>query len=294
MRLVTYRRDGGERVGAVVGDNVVDLTDDFPSMLDLIDGGAAAMEKARARLERPSTLIALGDVELRAPIPRLRHNVMCLGANYYDHIEEGARLLQVEEKAPDLPMWFTKATTSVCGPFDDVVVDETLSPQHDWEVELAVVIGSPGRAIAREGALRHVFGYAAFNDFSVRDIQLRHQQYFKGKSLDRSSPLGPWIVTSDELPDPQALEIECRVNGEVKQHARTDHMIVDVVTAIADISEVITLEPGDVISTGTCGGVGIAMTPPQFLHPGDLLESEVTGIGTLRNRMVAPPVSERR
>jgi 2-keto-4-pentenoate hydratase/2-oxohepta-3-ene-1,7-dioic acid hydratase in catechol pathway len=184
---------------------------------------------------------------------------------------------------------FSKAITSVTGPFDDITIDPSISADIDWEVELAVVIGRRGVNISRRDALAHVFGYMALNDVSARDIQNGWGgQYFKGKSLDRSCPTGPWVVTADEIRDPQGLGLMLRVNGVVKQDGNTGDMIYGVDATIEWCSKGMTLLPGSVIATGTPDGVGFARTPPEFLKPGDVMETEVEGIGVLRNRMVPP------
>ena len=258
------------------------MRDIAPSMQILVEGGNEMLRAVRRAAEDAARL-QLRDVELLAPFPRPSKNILCLGLNYKEHVAEG----RWSESLPTLPVWFTKAVTAVCGPYDDIRVDPRLSEQYDWEVELAVVIGREGRRIPKERALEHVFGYTAFNDFTVRDVQNRHGgQWFKGKSLDHASPMGPWVVTADELGDPQQIEVMCRVNGVEKQHSNTRMMIFDIATAIADLSEVVTLEPGDVIATGTPSGVGYARKPQEFLKPGDVLETEVERIGGLRNRIV--------
>jgi 2-keto-4-pentenoate hydratase/2-oxohepta-3-ene-1,7-dioic acid hydratase in catechol pathway len=185
-------------------------------------------------------------------------------------------------------VFFTKATTAVAGPHADIPFDANVSTQMDWEVELGVVIGKAGKNIPRDRAFEHVFGYTVINDVSARDIQNSHGgQFFKGKSLDGACPMGPWIVTRDEIPDPHALPLRCRVNGVVKQESNTSDFIFDIPALIEWLSKGMTLLPGDVIATGTPSGVGFARTPPEFLKPGDVVECEVEGIGTIRNRVVA-------
>ena len=226
---------------------------------------------------------------LLAPIPRPLKNIFCTGLNYSEHITEGADHTGADLQRPKYPVWFTKSSGSVCGPYDDITIEPRISTAYDWEVELAVVIGKAGRHVPRDKAYEHVHSYTVFNDFSVRDIQFRHgppPQWFKGKSWDGGSPMGPWLVTPDELGDPRALRVVCRVNGVVKQDSHTSLMIFDIPALIADITEVLTLEPGDIISTGTPSGVGFARTPPEFLRDGDVMETEVEKIGVLRNRIV--------
>jgi 2-keto-4-pentenoate hydratase/2-oxohepta-3-ene-1,7-dioic acid hydratase in catechol pathway len=275
-------------------DTVIDLgqaagESAFPAdMLELIEAGPAALERA-ARLgakARPAARKRLGSVHLLAPIPRPRRNIFCLGMNYAEHARESAAAQGRAFSLPEYPVFFTKATTAVNGPYDDIPYDARTTKQLDWEVELGVVIGQAGKNILRKQAMAHVFGYTVVNDVSARDLQFNHQQYFKGKSLDGACPMGPWIVTADEVPDPHALGIRCRVNGKVKQDWTTGDMIFDIAAIIASLSRGLTLLPGDVIATGTPSGVGFARTPPEFLKPGHVVECEIDGIGTIRNRVV--------
>lgn len=293
MRLVTFSQGSGNRLGAVVGDNVLDLARaDVPSdMLAFLEAGEAAWERARAKAQEAECgvggLIPLAQVTLRAPIPRPRKNVFALGLNYSEHVAEGARARGVEVKLPEYPVFFTKAVTAVIGPGEPIPFDGRLSDKWDWEAELAVVIGKGGRDIPKERALEHVFGYTCLNDVSVRDVQRKHGgQFFRGKSIDGTCPIGPWIVTRDEIPNVQNLKIGTRVNGVQKQDSNTSYMIFDVATTIESLSAGMTLEAGDIIATGTPDGVGFARTPPELLKPGDVVEVEVERIGVLRNPVV--------
>lgn len=227
--------------------------------------------------------VAVDDIVLLPPIPRPRKNVMCLGLNYLEHAEETASQAGRTGKAPQYPIVFTKSPTSVTGPEAEIPYDPDTCSQLDWEAELGVVMGKSGRKISRENALEYVFGYTVINDLSARDIQLNHKQYFLGKSLDGGCPMGPFIVTADEIPDPQNLAIACRVNDVVKQSSSTRHMIFDVAAIIEWLSRGMTLEAGDIIATGTPSGVGFVREPPEYLQPGDVVECEVEGIGVLRN-----------
>jgi 2-keto-4-pentenoate hydratase/2-oxohepta-3-ene-1,7-dioic acid hydratase in catechol pathway len=227
-------------------------------------------------------------VEVLAPIPRPHKNIFCVGRNYREHAIESFRAVGKEVRLPESPNIFTKAVTTVNGPYGDIPFDPEVSEQVDWEVELAVVIGVGGRHLRKEDALTHVFGYTVLNDVTARDIQNRPGiQWFQGKSLDGFCPMGPVLVTADEIGDPQSLHLQLEVNGIRKQDSSTSLMLFDVATLIADLSEVLTLEPGDIIATGTPDGVGFARTPPEFLQPGDLMESSIEGIGTMRNRVVS-------
>lgn len=301
MRVATFELGGNQRLGVVRGERIVDVArvselrgeDDArgaaAGMLALIAGGAWALEHVATLADDApeEAALPLETVTLLAPIPRLRKNVFCLGRNYAEHAAESLRAIGQKVKLPTFPNIFTKAVTAVTGPYAEIPFDPAVSEKLDWEVELAVVIGEGGRDIPRQDALRHVFGYAVFNDVSARDIQNRPGvQWFLGKSLERSSPFGPWIVTSDEVPDPRNLRLRLSVNGETKQDGMTADMIFDVATIIETLSHVLTLEPGDLIATGTPAGVGFGRTPPEFLRPGDMMESTIEGIGTLRNRIV--------
>ena len=288
MKLLTFRREGVSRVGVLrpdAEDEVVELAEPA-DMLSLIDAGEDGLTEARNATASVTTRThRLHDVEILAPLPQPRGNVIAIGRNYKAHAEESAR---AAGKAVDPPTVFTKAITTIAGPYDDVVIDADVSSQVDWEVELGVVIGRRGRNVARPHAPDFVFGYVALNDVSARDVQFGWGgQYFKGKSLDGYCPIGPWIVTPDEIPDPQSLRLLLRVNGVVKQDGNTKDMIHPVDALIEWVSKGMTLLGGAIMATGTPDGVGFARTPPEFLKPGDVMETEVEGIGTLRNRLVS-------
>jgi 2-keto-4-pentenoate hydratase/2-oxohepta-3-ene-1,7-dioic acid hydratase in catechol pathway len=293
MKLATYSPlpSGEPRPGLVIDDKrIVDIPAALgadvatSTMLGIIRAGAAMLARLRALAAKPPAVaIALADVKLHAPIPRPVKNVFCVGWNYLPHFEEGAKKLQEDRKLPEWPVFFSKATTTVTGPYDTVPFHSHVSTQCDWEVELGVIIGPGGIDIAQGDAMAHVWGYTVVNDVSWRDLQRRHGgQWHKGKSLDGSCPIGPWIVTADSL-DHTALGIACRVNGVTKQESNTKHMYFKVPRLIADLSAGQTLEAGDIISTGTPEGVGFARTPAEFMRPGDLLETEIEGIGVMRN-----------
>ncbi len=286
MRLVTYRYQGQDKVGVVVGDQVADVSAVAPDMNALIAGGQQALDGAR-RAAETAAKAPLNQVQLLAPIPRPLKNVFCLGLNYKEHVAEGARAGVRTADLPEYPVWFSKPPTAVTGPYDDIVIEPAVSTKYDWEVELAVIIGRAAKHVPKDRAYEYVHSYTIFNDFSVRDLQRRHGgQWFKGKAFDKGSPMGPWLITPDELGNPENLRVICRVNGEIKQDSNTSLMIFDIPTQIADITEVVTLEPGDVISTGTPSGVGFARNPPEFLKNGDVMETEIEKIGVLRNRIV--------
>ncbi len=225
-------------------------------------------------------------VHLLAPLPHPAKNVFCVGRNYLEHIAEGERAQNLKIGVAEHPIFFTKPPTAVVGPCASIPIFPHVSEKIDYEVELAVVIGKRGRDIAPERAMAHVFGYTIVNDVTARDVQRRHGgQFFKGKGLDGSCPMGPVIVTADAIRDPAKLGLRLTVNGESRQDGNTADMIFDIPTLIASLSEGMTLEPGDVLATGTPSGVGYAMEPPMFLEDGDVVVCEIDGIGKLENRM---------
>ncbi len=287
MKLLMFKADGGRRLGVLrpgAEGEVVELPE-FADLAALIDAGEAGLAHARSTFASArATSRRLADLELVAPLDPPRGNVIAIGRNYQKHAEETAHMHGGELGPPTI---FTKAVTSLTDPFADIVIDPEVSDKIDWEVELAVVIGTRGANIKRERALDHVFGYTVINDVTARDIQSDWGgQWFKGKSLDRTSPTGPWVVTRDEVEDPQALNLWLRVNGAVKQESNTRDMIHPVDAIIEWASRGMTLMPAAMIATGTPDGVGFARTPPEFLKPGDVMETEVQGIGRMRNRIV--------
>jgi len=223
-------------------------------------------------------------VKLLAPIPRPRKNVFCVGWNYLEHFEEGAKARPTVVEIPKHPTFFTKQPLAVTGPYDRMPLHAGVTQKADWEVELGVIIVKRGTNIKEADAMKHVFGFTVINDVSAREVQRQHgQQWFKGKSLDGHCPMGPWIVTADKVKEWWELRVVTRVNGEIKQDSNTRHMYFKIPRIIAELSAGLTLEPGDIISTGTPAGVGHARTPPEFLKAGDVLETEIAGIGLLRN-----------
>jgi 2-keto-4-pentenoate hydratase/2-oxohepta-3-ene-1,7-dioic acid hydratase in catechol pathway len=293
MKLVTYSTlpSGEPRPGLLLDDQrIVDIGAALGAggttnnMLGIIRGGAAMLEKLRAlQAKPPANTVRLSDVKLHAPIPRPDKNVFCVGWNYLEHFEEGAKKLQDNRELPKWPVFFSKAPTTVTGPYDNIPFHSQVSTSMDWEVELGVIIGTSGINITEANAMKHIWGYTVINDVSWRDLQRRHGgQWHKGKSLDGSCPMGPWIVTADAI-DPANLRVTCRVNGVTKQDSNTKFLYFKLPRLIADLSAGMTLEAGDIISTGTPEGVGFARNPPEFMKPGDILETEVEGIGVMRN-----------
>ncbi|HET9577985.1 MAG TPA: fumarylacetoacetate hydrolase family protein [Usitatibacter sp.] len=293
MKLVTFSPlpSGKPRPGLLLDDKrIVDIpealgaSESTHTMLGIIRAGAAMLEKLRALQSKPpAKTVNLADVKLHAPIPRPDKNVFCVGWNYLEHFEEGAKKLQDNRELPKWPVFFSKVPTTVTGPYDNIPFHSQVSTSLDWEVELGVIIGTTGKDISEADAMKHVWGYTVINDVSWRDIQRRHGgQWHKGKSLDGSCPMGPCIVTADSL-QPDNLHVTCRVNGVAKQDSNTKYLYFKIPRLIADLSAGTTLEAGDIISTGTPEGVGFARTPPEFMKPGDLMETEIEGIGVLRN-----------
>jgi 2-keto-4-pentenoate hydratase/2-oxohepta-3-ene-1,7-dioic acid hydratase in catechol pathway len=289
LKLITFADAEGSRAGVLLdGGRVLDLGRAMPparDMLALIDGGPAVLAAVRALAANPpaGAVLPLGAVALQAPVPRPRRNVFCVGRNYMDHVAEGDRTRGItNSEVPKFPQFFTKAADTVIAPGAPVPSHAALTQWLDYEVELVAVIGTAGRDIPKERALDHVFGWTIGNDVTGRDLQRRHGQWFKGKSLDRSCPLGPVIVPREDL-DAADLAIGLRINGEQRQASRTSKMIFDVAEIIHQLSAGFTLLPGDVIMTGTPEGVGYAMDPPRTLKPGDVMELTIEGIGTLTN-----------
>ena len=282
MKLVRYRAGKEAILGVVKGDGIVPLTAlgcTSPTMLALIEAGPTALDAIRAGLDAATVAIALADAELLAPIER-PGKYIAIGMNYGKHLEEADKL-GVARSAHQV--WFNKQTTCLSGPYDEIVPGPT--EQLDYEVELGVVIGTRAKNVAEADAASHVFGYVVANDVSARDYQFHSQTMMMGKSFDTHGPIGPWIVTADEIADPHALDLKCFVNGEQRQSSNTANMIANIWQQIAYVTTAFTLEPGDLIATGTPEGVGIGMDPKGFLKPGDVVRCEIASIGTIENRV---------
>jgi 2-keto-4-pentenoate hydratase/2-oxohepta-3-ene-1,7-dioic acid hydratase in catechol pathway len=299
MKLISYSQGNRVAAGLWIDGEVLDIAAaaqlagmslDASSVLALIRGGTASLQALRDLQGRAKSmknvLISASSIQLLAPLPALPRNAFCVGRNYVEHVKEGAAVRGTEAKLPEAPQYFTKATHALNSPNGDIRYDSNLTKLLDYEVELAVIIGTGGRDIPHEKALSHVFGYTVANDFTARDLQRRHDQWFKGKSLDTTLPLGPWIIDSEEIGDPTTLELTLTVNGEERQRAHVSQMIFDLPTIISTLSAGLTLEAGDVIATGTPSGVGFAMKPPRPLQDGDLVVTRIDRIGELRNRIV--------
>ena len=303
LRLCSFAPTPGEpiRVGAVTREGwIVDvgamarrlktkLSFDPKEMLSVIYSHETGLAEVRRLVAKaPSGGLRVGEVQLFAPIPNPARNVHCVGWNYLEHFEEGKGLRDPNQTYPEHPVFFTKGTHTVNGPFSPIPFDPSVSTMIDWEGELAVVLGKRGKNIPEETAMEHVFGFTVINDTTARDMQQKMYggQWFKGKSLDGHGPMGPWIVTAAGF-DATDLRIVTRINGVVKQDARTSQMYFKVPRIVSELSRGMTLEPGDVIATGTPPGIGHARKPPEYLKPGDLMETEIAGIGMLRNPVTA-------
>lgn len=277
MKIVRYADHEDARLGAVKGEGVVDLGRRFPSLSDntieLINQWRDLSREAQTVVAQSAPDVALAKVRLLAPVAR-PGKVMGIGLNYADHIKESG------QETPRHQVWFTKAVTAINGPFDPIEIPRA-SPMVDYEAELVVVVGKRCRHVPKERAAEVIFGYCVGNDVSVGDWQLRTPQWVLGKSFDTHAPIGPWIVTVDELGDPHTMGIRCFVNGERRQNSNTENLVFNVYDQIAHLSEAMTLEPGDLIFTGTPGGVGGAMRPPKFLKAGDKVRVEIDRIGTI-------------
>jgi len=302
MRLVTYRAEmiAAARLGALVDTTVVDLAllaasagQALPSsMLEFIDLGPEAVRSTTALLASfegqwpVATAQPLANVKLLAPIPRPRKNIFGIGLNYVEHVAESSRSLDTSKDLPKQPVIFSKPPTTVIGPGDAIEHNKAITQQLDWEVELGVIIGTRAKRVAEADALQHVFGYSLLIDMSARDCR-RAGQWIYSKGQDTYLPFGPCIVTADEIPDPHDLDLSLTVNGVTKQSSNTRFMLFKVPTLIADLSAGITLEPGDIIATGTPEGVGAGREPQEWVWPGDVIEARLECVGQLRNPVVA-------
>ena len=289
MLLVSFTSGDACRIGVLdrAQNEIVDLSRAAPAlpqdMLAFIALGAEGLNAARAAMAVSGTRLPLSEVRLLAPIPRPARNIMCIGKNYRDHANEVKSLPSGGSDLPEHPIVFTKAPSTVIGPEASIPSHLDASRSTDYEGELGVIIGRGGRGIAREAALEHVYGYTVLNDVTARDLQKRHLQWFIGKSLDGFCPMGPALLTADEVPDVRALRIQTRVNGELRQNGCVEELIFDIPTLIETLSAGMTLEPGDVIATGTPAGVGAGFSPPKYLQPGDRVAITIDPIGTLEN-----------
>ncbi len=285
MKLATFETGAVPQLGAVVGERIVPLNQTAPGlpgdMIGLIAAWKTVEREVRAIADAAKDAVPLGQVHLLAPIRR-PGKIMAIGLNYADHIAES------KMETPANQVWFSKAATSTNGPYDPIQVPK-VSQALDYEAELVAVIGEGGRHISKSAAPAAIFGYCCGNDATERAWQHRTPQWVLGKSFDSHAPFGPWITTSDEVADPHALAIRCRVNGEIRQDSNTRHLVFDIWDQVAHLSQAMTLEPGDLVFTGTPGGIGAAMQPMRFLKPGDRVRIEIEGLGALDNPCAAEP-----
>lgn len=294
MQLVTFEQAGRERYGVLdeTRQNIVDIYtthSELPAtVLEVIDGGDATLAQVQAAVDACEVLLPLEDVRLLSPIGELRRNVFCIGKNYRDHVKEVQQAadgtsISGDAEMPESPIFFTKATTTLNAPDQPIDISADHSESTDYEGELAIIIGKPAKNVSPENVFEYIFGYSILNDVTARRIQKKHNQWFLGKSLDGYCPLGPSIVTADEIDDVTALSLTTRVNDEIRQQGSLSDLIFDIPTIIATLTKTMTLLPGDVIATGTPAGVGIGFHPPKFLQSGDIVDIEITGLGLLSN-----------
>lgn len=289
MKLASAFADGQWRLGAILVEQnaIALLPPSLGTLDDVVRGGQGALVAVRDAAACAPT-VPLADVRLGAPLRRFNRDILCTGWNYLDHFQEskGKREGQDPVELPRHPTFFTKGPDTVIGPAQDIAYDPELSAKWDYEAEVALVIGRDGRSIPEELAWQHVFGLCVANDVSQRDLQRAHGgQWLKGKSIDATMPLGPWVTTADEIDDPYDLQIQCEVNGELRQDASTGQVAFRFERLIAELSRGMTLRAGDVLLTGTPSGIGNARDPQVFLGDGDLVVTRVSGLGTLQNRV---------
>lgn len=284
MHLCTYEYQGQMDVGLVRGSEIISLgralggvLSPHQPMIDLISRWAAFKDEVAALREHVAADASLDDVHVLAPVPR-PGKTLAIGLNYLEHVNE--HIVGESRTVPEHQIWFPKLANAIHAPFDDIVLPR-ISQMTDYEGEMVAIIGQRCRHVPADRAHEVVFGYAVGNDVSVRDIQKRTSQWTLGKSFDTHAPFGPWITTADEVDDPHALELRCWVNGELRQHSNTRLMMHNVWAQIAQLTQVMTLEPGDVIFTGTCAGVGAAFNPPKFLRAGDTVKVEIESLGSI-------------
>lgn len=284
MRLLRFGSTSQPRLGVIRGDDVValdTLSDRYPTMLSIIAGGADALEAVRSLHAASSSSIPLNEVQLLSPIERPA-KFLGIGLNYKKHVDEVAAL---GAEKPEKQLWFNKQTSCLSGPFDEI--EPGVSDALDYEVEIAAIIGKAAKGVSEADAADFVFGYTVANDVTARDWQIHSPTYTVGKSFDTHGPIGPWIVTADELGDPHCLQLRCWVNGDLRQNANSSEMIFSLWEQIAYLSAAFTLEPGDIIATGTPDGIGAARDPRTFLKGGDVVRCEIEKIGIIENRVAA-------
>jgi 2-keto-4-pentenoate hydratase/2-oxohepta-3-ene-1,7-dioic acid hydratase in catechol pathway len=285
MKLVTYRFENTQRVGVLTQDETAVLPLDYPDMNTLIETASLSdLRSAASAAERAGVRVSLAEVELLAPIPRPRQDILCLGMNYKDHADEAAQYnAEAFTKEKPVAVYFSKRVSQAVAPEGDIERHAGLVERLDYEVELGVILGKAARNVKAEEAGDYIFGYTVINDVSARDVQTSHKQWYFGKSLDGFTPMGPCIVTADEISFPPALDISSAVNGEPRQHSNTRLFLTSIPALLEELTAGMTLLPGTIIATGTPAGVGMGFDPPKFLQSGDVVECTIQGIGTIRN-----------
>lgn len=285
MKLVTYRFENTQRVGVLAQDETAVLPLDYSDMNTLIETASPAdLRSAASAAERAGVRVPLAEVELLAPIPRPRQDILCLGMNYKDHADEAAQYnAEAFTKEKPVAVYFSKRVSQAVAPEGDIERHADLVERLDYEVELGVILGKAARNVKAEEAGDYIFGYTVLNDVSARDVQTSHKQWYFGKSLDGFTPMGPCIVTADEISFPPALDISSAVNGEPRQHSNTQLFLTSIPALLEELTAGMTLLPGTIIATGTPAGVGMGFDPPKFLQSGDVVECTIQGIGTIRN-----------
>lgn len=285
MKLVTYRFENTQRVGVLTQDETAVLPLDYSDMNTLIETASPAdLRSAASAAERAGVRVPLAEVELLAPIPRPRQDILCLGMNYKDHADEAAQYnAEAFTKEKPVAVYFSKRVSQAVAPEGDIERHADLVERLDYEVELGVILGKAARNVKAEEAGDYIFGYTVLNDVSARDVQTSHKQWYFGKSLDGFTPMGPCIVTADEIAFPPALDISSTVNGEPRQHSNTRLFLTSIPALLEELTAGMTLLPGTIIATGTPAGVGMGFDPPKFLQSGDVVECTIQGIGTIRN-----------
>ena len=286
MLFLNFMYNNKKQIGILKDNLVYPLSNilgrEFSGILDFIDNFSESYIKDINKCEDIKG-IDLGEVKVLSPIPEPKRNIICVGKNYKEHIKEVAKAIDSEHEIPDYPVFFTKMVDKTVGPNENITLHSDITSSLDYEAELAVIIGKPGSNIPKEKVHKHIFGYTILNDISARDIQRRHKQWFRGKSLDNTCPIGPYILYKNSIPYPPELNIKCKVNGEIRQDSNTKHFIFNIDDVISELSKGITLKRGDIISTGTPSGVGMGMEPKGYLKSGDTVECYIENIGHLIN-----------
>jgi 2-keto-4-pentenoate hydratase/2-oxohepta-3-ene-1,7-dioic acid hydratase in catechol pathway len=311
MKLLSFKKQGISSFGVIIGKNILDIreaikknlegvfsdihVDQVPDMIGFLNLGERGLKEIQKVIDvikeqfeseyYLNNLIRIDEVTIQAPIPRPKKGIVCLGFNYRDHVKEGGKTLDKNQQIPEHPIFFTKAPTSINGPYDNIIYPR-ITEKLDYEVELALIIGKKGKYIAEENVYDHIAGYSVFNDVSARDLQTKHGQWYIGKSLDTFAPMGPYIVTPDEVGNSMNLDLNLIVNKVIRQKSNTSNLIFDIPNIVSTLSEGITLEVGDIIATGTPSGVGSAHEL-GFLKVGDIVEAQIENIGFIRNRIVS-------